>query len=764
MNCFFSYSQDNNIDDNLLNEIKEYIESMSNNRINVIYDKKTFHSGDNVIEREDEILTCDSIVIFFTPSYKNKVINTEEDKGAYREYQNIKKRLENNDNNIIPVLLAGNIENAVTDEFKYILFDDISKLRKQIYINKGEISLSDTLESAIKRISREVIKKTEAYAWLKDHSFNSLEEEYDALFLNDSANLKKKLPKKCIIKTNAYENIVHQYVLFVIGRKGSGKTTLLDSIQHYNPEYYSKNYKTLCSISAESVNLNDLYNELIQSIKPDFNILDMSKVFDVFWEVFLTLQCIYTIGVELEHFRIDDNDSRKETFEKTVGIFKKKLGKGNLTLDDYTPKNAIFKLSAELLINYFNNGMLEKIDISTLSASVYNNFSSNRILQDLLGRELFVDFSKALNRCNKKILLSLDGFDPHSEDFRLNTSAYKGNDDKEYKLRKDFEILFYRELMITVSHLKEGKTDSNIVRIFDKVNFCIIIPQDRYDEIKHYDRDISKRKYCSLSWDAYELLDMLVKRLEYYYRIENNNTTTLLDKFNNIIKTKLHGIPEYVNIEIDGHNVSISLYSYILRLSFWRPRDVIRNFAVIMKLSKSEISSTNEITQEILKTLLTISAEKIIEEEFVGEYKNVYKNLSNVLNKFKNYNLINEFNEFFDKLSKIDIDSVDSFDNKGTEEKFKILYKLGVIGVYFDKKEANKHGYGYHVCYVFNEGLKPCDDLLNGNLDTTRTKVIFNTIFLKKLELNINTNELICDYDWDYISKNHLMKDTIDRI
>lgn len=56
-------------------------------------------------------------------------------------------------------MLAGNLENAVTDEFKHVLFDDISKFRRQVYINKREISLSDNLESAIKRISREVIKK-----------------------------------------------------------------------------------------------------------------------------------------------------------------------------------------------------------------------------------------------------------------------------------------------------------------------------------------------------------------------------------------------------------------------------------------------------------------------------------------------------------------------------------------------------------------------------------------------------------------------------
>lgn len=761
---FFSYSQDNNIDDKLLNEIKEYIESMSNNRINVIYDKKSFHSGDNVIERENEILTCDSIVFFFTPSYKNKIVNIEDNKGSYREYRNIKKRLENNDSNIIPVLLAGNLENAVTDEFKYILFDDISKLRKQIYINKGKITLSDTLESAIKKISKEVIKKTEAYAWLKDHSFNSLEEEYDALFLNDSANPKKPLPRTCIIKTDAYENIIYQFAYFVIGRKGSGKTTLLNSIQKYDPNCFNNKYKTLCSISAESVNLNDLYNELIQNIKPDFNLVNMSKVFDVFWEVFLTLQCIYTIGVELERFHIDDNDSRIETFEKTVKIFKKNLGKGTETLDDYTPKNSIFKLASDLIINYFNNGMLEKIDTNTLSASVYNNFSSNKILQDLLGKNLFVDFSKALNRCCKKILLSLDGFDPHSEDFRLDTSSYKYSNDKEYKLRKDFEILFYRELMITVSNLKGGINDTNIARIFDNVDFCIIIPQDRYDEIKYYDRDISKRKCCSLSWDAYDLLDMLVKRLKHYYRIVDNNKTSLLDGFNEIIRTKLHGIPEYIDIEIDGYSIPISLYSYILRLSFWRPRDIIKNFAVIMKLSKSEFPPAKDVTQEILKTLLTVNAEKIIEDEFIGEYKNVYKNLETVLDRFKNYDLISDYTVFFDKLSKIGIDSIDSFGEKETQEKFRILYKLGVIGIYLDKKEASKHGYGYHICYVFNEGLKVCNDVLKGDLDKSRIKVIFNTIFLKKLGLNANTNELICDYDWNYISKNHLMKDTIDRI
>ena len=157
--------------------------------------------------------------------------------------------------------------------------------------------------------------------------------------------------------------------------------------------------------------------------------------------------------------------------------------------------------------------------------------------------------------------------------------------------------------------------------------------------------------------------------------------------------------------------------------------------------------------------------EKIIEEEFIGEYQNVYINLYSVIHEFDNSTLIVDFNEFYDKLAKVNIETLSDDNVQTVQEKFELLYKLGVIGLYYDKDEAKKRGYGYHICFIFNEGLKPRDDVLAvDGIVNTRAKVMFNLIFLKYLGLNINTNELLCNYGEEYIESNHLLKHTIRRI
>lgn len=767
MSCYISYSWDDDINDKLINEIKSQIEKMSNYKINVIYDRRNFHTGDDILAKEKQIEKSDSIVVFFTPSYKTKVINEDLDRGVYREYKIIKMRLEKGDNNIIPILLSGDFDKSITDEFKNVIYEDIRSIQTQIYEKQGKTTFSDSLELAIKKIVKETIKRTEVYAWLKDNSFNSLEEEYNALFLNASADPSKKLPRDCIIKTKSYDYIINQSGYFVIGRKGSGKTTLLEAIQGYDAKLYLDKYKISSSINAESINLAYIYEELIQKVKVDFNIIPMPRMLDVFWEVFLVLQCIYNIGIELEHFRIDDSDERFATFKKIVGKLKRKLGNTDSTLDNKSPKDSIFMLAAECIVNYFKDGIFKSINTTNLSASAHNNFSSEKILQNEFGRKLFIDFSNALNKCNKKILLALDGFDPHSEDFRLETTELKTIQLDEYKMRKNYEIFFYRELMITIGNLKKGIADNSIAKIFDAVDFCIIIPRDRYDEIKDKkkDRDFAKRDHCCLSWDAYDLLDMLIKRLEHYYRIKtDSNNANLLERFNAIIKKELPNIPSNIDIDINGFDIPISTFNYILRLSFWRPRGIIKNFAIIMKLAKHQVPQSQETVQEILKTLLTNNTRDIIDQEFIGEYNQVYTNLEYVLKRFKGMNLIVDYTDFCEKISKINVESIYDISTRTAQDKIELLYKLGVLGLYLDDRDVQQNGYGYHICFVFNEGMRPWNDFKNEAFETLRTKIIFNPIFLKYLDLNINTKELICNYSWEYIYKNHLMQDSIDRI
>lgn len=184
---------------------------------------------------------------------------------------------------------------------------------------------------------------------------------------------------------------------------------------------------------------------------------------------------------------------------------------------------------------------------------------------------------------------------------------------------------------------------------------------------------------------------MLIKRLCYHYKINDFDfEDNLLEQFNNIINKYLPNISSSISIEINGFNKSISLYEYILRLSFWRPRDIIKNFAVIMKLSKQKIKLSQSAIQEILKKLLANNAEKIIEQEFIGEYQNVYINLYSVLHEFDKSDLIINFVEFYEKLSKVNIETLSDDNLQSVQEKFELLYKFGVVGLYFDRDEAKK--------------------------------------------------------------------------
>lgn len=692
MSCYFSYSWGDDINKEVMDEIKRQIEKMSNYRISAIYDKHSFCTGDDLKKREQQVKTSDSIVVFFTPSYKDKIITKEKNTGVYREYPEIKKRLEKGDDNIIPILMSGNLKESVPKEFKTILYSDISLIKDEVFIKSEGTEFSERLECEIKKIVKEVIKKTEVYFWLKDNSFDSLEEEYAALFLNYSAEHNTPLPRDCMIKTEAYDFIINQNGYFVIGRKGGGKTTLLESIRGYDPKLYLDKYKTANSIKAESINLTFIYDELIRVSRADFNTISMVDIIDVFWEVFLSLQCIYNIGLELEHFKINDNDDRKDVFIETVNKLRSRLGRSDIILDDETPRKALSILAVELVVNYWKQGIFNSINTITINASACSNFSSTEVLKNFLGNELLIEFCKALKRCNKKILLALDGFDPHSEDFRRETSLKRDTDYEEFKMRKDFESKFYRELMVTISNLKGGVADNIILIIFEIVDFCIIIPQDRYDEVcKGADRDIAKREVCCLSWDAHDLLCMLIKRLCYHYKINDFDfEDNLLEQFNNIINKYLPNISSSISIEINGFNKSISLYEYILRLSFWRPRDIIKNFAVIMKLSKQKIKLSQSAIQEILKKLLANNAEKIIEQEFIGEYQNVYINLYSVLHEFDKSDLIINFVEFYEKLSKVNIETLSDDNLQSVQEKFELLYKFGVVGLYFDRDEAKK--------------------------------------------------------------------------
>ena len=761
--CFISYEW-SDVEANFLDLLKTEIEDASNHMIDVILDRVAFRLGDDITEKEKIIRASDIIIMFCSENYKRKIIENEKNTGVFREYELIKEIRHDKTIKIFPILYSGNKDSSVPNEFSNNIYENISFVFPKMVIRKKKCVLNNALDASVKKLIKEAISYADVASWIRKPEFKNFSEEYDALFVKTAANPDNKMHPQCIIKTKAYNVIINQNAYFVIGRKGSGKSTLLETIRYCDTDYYLNTYKMTTPINAESINLNLIYEKIIKKYKSSLDEITLPRILEVFWEIFLFLKCLYDISIETEKGRINEQDDRYPIFSKALNKLKKKMGIKKESLDNDNYKIHIFTLASELLYNHLNSGIYNNANIDTLITSANTNFSSKEILIDFLGVQLFKNFCGAVKKCKKKILLALDGFDPHSEDFRRETQEYKNENYSEYKIRRDFEILFYRELMILITKIKNSSVEENLNNLFQVVDFCIIIPQDRYDEIKDYDRDSIKRNYCCLSWDAYDLLYMLLKRLERIYKLPSSDSPSL-DRFNYIITNFLPNIPIQIKVNIGGYDYPIHLFNYILRLSFWRPRDILTNFAVIMKISKEAQGLDESVIQELIKNLLTKNARDIIESEFIKEYRNLYHNIDEVLQNFEKKDLITEFKSFYDNLSEVGIESAYIDDYKTNEDKLYLLYKLGIIGLYCDKKESTEHGYGYHICYIFNEGLQPLDDLVLGKKYlNTRTKIIFNPIFYKYLMLNMNTKELIMNFSWNEISMNHIMQDNIRRI
>ena len=274
-----------------------------------------------------------------------------------------------------------------------------------------------------------------------------------------------------------------------------------------------------------------------------------------------------------------------------------------------------------------------------------------------------------------------------------------------------------------------------------------------------------------LSWSAQELMELVYRRLEYLIimidpTVKINTSLSSTERMNAAFSF-FKVLPTSIVMKVNGNPVSMTLFNYILRSSFWRPRDVISNISKIMaqmvRVKNNDWTSERDcLTEDDIKLSIKANAEKIIEEEFIGEYKNVFRNLPEVLRDLQGLDEQMDVQSFSDILKGIRFDASFSYDMNQVDNKLRILYQLGVIGLLYNKKMAAHQHYLNHICYEFNEGMAPFEDFLKYKMkDDGGVTIVFNPIFGRRLMLNYNTKELIGNWSDEYIKANHRNKEII---
>lgn len=591
-------------------------------------------------------------------------------------------------------------------------------------------------QDMLKEITVTCIEKTDQY-------FSDYENILKNLFI-DTKSEHVDLPNQLFIKTEAYNKIIKQQKYIIIGRKGSGKTTVKNTISSIT----GCKYKGIISIIADQFSADETYqllflNEKVRSdIENNFSKLDSYKII---WNSFITLYCIYVVYKEYltNGFTKIQQLQHITSLEKTIiNIFNNKE-KILVLSDEVITKTIYFYVitNLERYIEYIVNKSRDHMQF--YRTDIRSSYTSDAFLQYLIGDNAYHDFYYILSYCDKKIFITLDGFDTKFELFKNVTVTL--NDESERNRRLDFENLW---LMMFIETLIDLKSDSKFKKIID---LCLTMPVDRIESIKNNNRDFYKyhANTIALSWTCRDLVELITLRLKYLNSIDIKyegqfyNCVNELDK---IMQEFYPSIPISIQMERNGY-INIPLFLYILRKSFWRPRDIIRYYGCILTLSQNQ----KNIDSVSIKRSIKDESLRIIHDEFLGEFSNIYSNLKEIINLFNLQRQILSYDELYEILKNTPIIINGSISEHEFNKKINILYIVGFLGINPPKSLIYSQYLYDEYAFVFTEGTSLLR-VLKSDLKY-QCKFVIHPIFTEYLFLQVDYSNLICNYTWDYVNK-----------
>lgn len=226
------------------------------------------------------------------------------------------------------------------------------------------------------------------------------------------------------------------------------------------------------------------------------------------------------------------------------------------------------------------------------------------------------------------------------------------------------------------------------------------------------------------------------------------------ENFNYILENFYPSVPLKFTFITDRFEAQIDLFTYLLSLSFWRPRDILIHMGYILAAIDGD---NNKISNQTLRILLNNSSSEIIEHEFFKEFETVLYNLEKIIFSFENKSIILTSEECYKIINNIEFKLANESNYKKYEDKMRFLYEIGFWGVVRNKNSKSRNEFGTEYCFVFNEGIRPFESI-NFDSDVDSVKFVINHLFFNYLNLNYNFDKFIQNYYEDYFISNHQLR------
>jgi energy-coupling factor transporter ATP-binding protein EcfA2 len=760
--CFISYcheGSDRDTLDYLIHTLKDHLGSGEQ----LLYDQH-LSTGEDFKDFMAMLDRVDVVIILLSPSYKRKVV--ERQGGVYEEFRRIWARHTDQkigkedpawESNkvpfeILPILFSGSYAHSTPDELLTLKQLDLTGLRVSRKPN-GEFVIPQSIQNTFTHPIQSLASQIHAESAVKSQAFIKLSNSYyDRLFVdlkasfNDPIFASRDYLDTILVKTSTYFRIESQLAFFVIGRKGSGKSTLTQVLPLTQPD----RYQGIIEIIADDFNLESLYGLYSdQQFRSDVNAaVSRDRAFELTWEALLMLAAMDVILNFSINGLLNSVQSRLvEPIEKFINNMK-----GNSPLTHWRTGD---------LFNYAFTGTMSFVkdcidgtrsDPALFLVDIGVRFNRERFLAHLFSSEVMDSFRMLLRTFNKRFLITLDGFDTAFDRFRLD--SIRAYDEEKMRRRAHFEVDWLRSLLSLTMQARSRGQDY----FYSTLDFCIAAPKDRFMEVVRVERDSYRhwQRWCTLHWSGIELAILLRKRLQVLAGIKKTSKDkdrSPKERLDVVLRHKMfQHILNTLEFEYNGKTYTMPLFMYILRHTFWRPREVLVYFAALLALSEDMKRWGYEVTTEIVRKCVKATTHQIIESEFINEFRSTVVNIRDIVQRFKKSKPVISFEKVRDILSTVDFKfAASSLEESQMMEKIQFLYEIGFIGVKATKEMQENFGLDCEHAFYFNEG----SSLFIGTDedDMKSWEFIIHPIFSEYLRLDTKGEDLSLQFNWDYLHK-----------
>lgn len=548
------------------------------------------------------------------------------------------------------------------------------------------------------------------------------------------------------VRTHVYKQIENQSAYLLIGRKGSGKSAITQVLPIRSQKFNSPYLGVVDIYANRDINFNVLYSFLNREFISDTrHIFNRLTCFRYGWALFFRI-CLMDL-IEKKSTEADYSENNKKRIKK-ISNFINELNKKQ-TSTNTESKSSYFTYAFTSIQRFMNYTISQaRKNEAFFMSDIDAQFNIIGYIDFSLGKDLAQELEEYLENLPQKFLITFDGFDTEIEKFREEGQFFE-DDSLEEKVK--FEIDWLHSLLLLVNDIKQMKTGKEILD--EKLDFCLTIPNHRYLEILRKDIDSYRFQHRrkNLIWSGVELLIFLRKRLEILSNYKTIKKSPW-ESFEEIIKEKFPYIPEKIEFDFNGRLIKIDLFLYVLRHTFWRPRDILLYYAHIITLYKDCKDNGHTVSFEAIRTNIANLTFEIIKDDFKNEYKGTVRNLDEILECFTRVNQVLSFNEIENHLHAVAFDFVVVAKpemRSDSLEKIKFLYQIGFLGIHASKEIKEKYNLFSHHIFIFSEGCKP---LKKANKEKLREyHFIIHPLFSEYLELNTKNNEFISEYSQPYI-------------